>query len=639
MAYEKFLSPAKIGTMTIRNRSVLPPMGSGIAKDGLINQDVIDYYARRAKGGCGMIIVEATSVHITSFGPAAPALYDDSFIPDMTKLAGAIKEGGARACVQLWHAGRQLAANAHISQPWAPSAIPCPVVQIMPHVMTTEEIKEIISAYGDAAVRAQKAGFDAVELHGATGYLIDCFLSPHSNQRTDEYGGSLENRARFGCEVLQDARKKVGNDFPVIMRMSADAAVPDGLGLDEAVRAAKLYEAAGADAIDVSRGCYESLISAALPYYMPGDTNHHYAAEIKKVVSVPVILAGRINTPEVAEEILQSGIADFTSLGRTQIADPEFVNKTAAGEVDQIIHCIACNEGCLEKAFTGQSISCVFNPTTCMDPAKAIRPADKKKKVLVIGGGPGGMEAARVSKERGHDVVLLEKGSCLGGQLLTAGRPPQKEALLGAAHSMGHRVYKSGVDVRIFTEATEERIKKEAPDVIIISAGSNPIIPNIKGYDVGNVYEARSVINGESFVGGQNIVIIGGGLIGIETAELLSEQGKKVTIVEMLDGIGKDLGMFGGPYAMQYIAGHQIETHTNSKCVEIKPDSVVLDKEGKTFTIDNVDAVVLAVGASSSCGLEEIAKKYGECYVIGDACKPRKIYDTVLEGNKVAREI
>lgn len=637
--YEKFLSPGKIGRLTLKNRSVFPPMGSGYVDNEHPRQQLIDYHVRRVLGGCAMNIVEIATVHVTTKSPGIIGIYDDKFIPGLSELAKAIKDAGGIACIQLWHGGRQTSGKPFGGQPVAPSVVTNAFIGEEPRALSTEEVQEIISSYGDAAARAKRAGFDAVEIHGAHGYLIDQFLNPYTNMRTDQYGGSLENRARFGCEIVKDVRSKVGDDFPVIMRMSAIEHVENGIELEDAIEAAKLYVQAGLDALDISQGCYDALPYTVPPYYYPRKVNAYNASQIKKHVNVPIIVAGRITHPELAEEVLQNGMADFIGLGRPMLADPDFVKKTMEGKADDIVRCIACNQGCVGRMFAGLGNSCIFNPATGHEKEVIIEPAKEKKKVLVIGGGPAGLEAARVAQIRGHEVVLLEKDVSLGGQFITAGRAPHKEIFAESAIHMGYRAYKAGVDIRVYTPANEERIRDINPDVIIVATGSDPIIPNIPGIDLPNVYEVRKVIAGDKLISADHVAIIGGGLNGLEAMEILSFQGKNVEIIEMADEIGKDVEMYIKPYVLSIIEKKSVKVHTNTKCVEIRRESVIVEKEGKQQEIP-CGAVVIAVGSKSNTAILDTVKKLGyEHYVVGDAKEPSKVLPAIWGANEIARSI
>ena len=640
MSYTQMLSPGKIGTLELKNRTIFPPMGTAFPNvDGTVSQRLIDYHVRRAEGGCAMNIVEIAGVHVTTSGPALLGIYDDKFIPGLAALAAAIKAAGAKACIQLWHGGRQTSGKPFDGQPWAPSAIACPMICETPHAMTVAEIKEVIASYGDAALRAKKAGYDAIEVHGAHGYLIDCFLNAYSNTREDEYGGSLENRARFGCDVIRDIRAKVGRDFPILMRMSASENVSGGIVLEDAIQAAKRYEEAGVDAFDISQGCYGAMPYTVPPYYFPIGVNVANAARIKQNTNVPMIVAGRITSPDLAEEIIATGKADFVSLGRIQIADPDFVKKTMEDRVDDIVRCVSCDQGCVERMFAGHGVSCVFNPAAGYEAQVVVKPALEKKKVLVVGGGPAGLEAARVAAERGHAVTLFEKTAQLGGQYLLAGFAPHKKVFAEAAVHMGYRAQKAGVDIRLYTAATPERIKALDPDFVVVATGSDPYIPAVPGADKPHVFEARSVIATDNYLAARNIVVVGGGLVGLEAAEILTEQGKTVTILEMLDEIGKDLEMYIRPYAVAFISKHNIATHVNAACVAIEDDGIAFCKDGETVKLP-CEAVVMATGARSNTVVADMVRQLGYTHkVIGDASKPAKGLEAIWAGNAIGRTI
>ncbi len=637
--YEMFLSPGKIGNLTLKNRSIFPPMGSGYVEDEIPMDRLVDYHVRRVQGGCAMNIVEIATVHYTTKSPTVIGIYDDRFLPGLEKLARGIQNAGGIACIQLWHGGRQTSGQPFGGQPWGPSATTCAFIGEEAHPMSLDEVKEVISAYGDAALRAKKAGFDAVEIHGAHGYLIDCFLNPYTNKRTDEYGGSLENRARFGCDVIRDVRNKVGADYPVMIRLSARENVEGGIELEDAIRAAKLYEAAGADAIDVSQGAYDALTYTVPPYFYPPKVNVYNASQIKKNVKVPVIVAGRIHNPDLAEEILQKGQADFISLGRPQLTDPDYVKKTMEGRTDEIVRCIACDQGCVGRMFAGYGVSCIFTPATGNEKEVVVKPAEKKKRVLVIGGGPAGLEAARVAKERGHDVVLFERDVVLGGQFVAAGKAPHKEEFGASAAHMGYRAYKAGVDIRLYTPATPDRIKAVNPDVVIVATGSDSIKPDIPGVDLPNVFDGRKVIVSDSLVQAQDTVVVGGGLIGLEAMHVLLQQGKKVTVIEMLDEIGKDLEMYIRPYMFGIIEAEKVPVLTNTKCLEIQEDHIVVEREGQRTSIP-CGAVVMAVGAKSNKEVADMVKQLGyEYHVVGDAREPGKVLPAIWGGNEIGRTI
>ena len=554
MSLNHLFSEAKIGSLTLRNRVILPAMGSLYPdKGGLVSDKLIAYHVARAKGGCGLNIVEIAAIHPTSKAPRNLSIYDDSFIPGLSRLAEAIKKAGGRAALQIWHAGRQTYSRWTDRPLIAPSPISCPMCKGLPVEMTKDVIDEMTEAYGDGALRAKKAGFEAIEIHGAHGYLIAQFLSPHSNQRTDEYGGSLENRARFALAVIDNVRKKVGRDFPVLYRLSANEHVPGGLTIGETKRIAGMLEKAGVDAVHVSAGCYGALQMIIPPLDLPAGLNVENAAAVKSVVNIPVVAALRINDPEMADRLIGEGKADFVAVGRGQLADPEFCNKAKAGALDDIIKCIGCNQGCADRLFNERKpISCLRNPLTGRELEYAITPAKQKKKVLVVGAGPAGLEAAMVLKKRGHDVTVIEKSDRVGGQFFLAGAVPWKKEMAAAALQMGGMAERQGVRIRLQTPLTDELLNQVKPDEIIVATGSAPFVPPIAGSNSEHIVSGHDVLAGTKSTG-PSVAVIGGGLIGMEVAELLSSQGKQVTIIEMLDEVAGGLGRTRKIFALKFI--------------------------------------------------------------------------------------
>lgn len=625
----KLLEPVKVGTMSLRNRIVMPPMCTRLAApDGSVTKRMIDYYSERARGGVGMIIVEYSWIDEKESRAAISQLsvHSDHMITGLGELAEAIKVHGAGAVLQICHAGRQTTSAIMGKQPVAPSAVPCKFLRVMPRELTLAEIEEIQDAFAEAARRAKQAGFDGVEIHGAHGYLICQFLSPYTNRRTDKYGGPLENRALFALETLEKIREKVGSQFTVGYRMSADEYVPGGLTLEETAKFAEMLEEVGVDYIHVSAGIYETLHHVVQPTYIERAHLLHLAEGIKKRVEVPVIAVGSLDV-ETAEKALREGKADLVSLGRALIADPEIPKKLIEGRIEDIRPCIRGNEGCISRFFTGQTIRCEVNPAAGRECEFRIVPATLKKNVVVIGGGIAGMEAARVAALRGHKVTLIEKEEKLGGHAIEASVPKFKDDIRRLLSWLTKQVEKVGVEVKLKTEATPEFVKMLKPDVLIIAVGSDYIVPTIPGINKPFVATAADVLLGRKAVG-EKVVVIGGGLVGCETALFIAEElKKKVTIVEMLDEILIGVEPICVMALMERLRKAGVKIHTGWYLEEVTDKGVICtDKKWRRHEIE-ADTVVLAMGLTARKELVEKFKGLApEVYVIGDCVEARKIY-------------
>lgn len=643
MKFPVLLSPIKIGTMEVRNRFVVPPMGTNFANpDGSVSKQLINYLAARSKGGYGLIIVEVTAVDpLGKAIPWQPGIWDDKFVPGWKELVDEVHKYGAKIAVQLHHAGRQTTHEVIGSQPVAPSPIPCPVDREIPRELTTEEVYGLIEKFGDAAVRARDAGFDGVEVHGAHGYLIAQFMSAYSNKRIDEFGGDFTSRMKFPVDIVKNIRAKVGNGYPIIFRFSGDERVPGGRTIDESRIVAEKMEKAGVNALHVSTGVYGSIPWLIAPSAVPPAYNVYAAEEIKKVVKIPVIAVGRINDPHLAEDILEGGKADLVSLGRESIADPELPNKTAAGMINEISPCIGCMQACVGYLFDPKylKISCLVNPFTGREEELKIEKAAAPKKVIVVGGGPGGLEAAWVAAKKGHKVTVYEKEEVLGGQYRIGAIPPTKQDILKALRYYITMGKKYGVEYKTGIEATEELILEENPDAVILATGGVPLMPNIKGIDNPKFVKAIDVLEGKKEVG-MNVLVVGGGMVGVETADFLGEHLHKVTIVEMLPEIAKDEQDAVKYFLLKRLNEYGVKTITGATVKEFIDDGVICEKDGKEEKIAGFDTVILAMGAKAYNPLEEkIKDKVPELYVIGDAVKARKAVEAIEEGARAAVKI
>ncbi|MFH0844269.1 MAG: FAD-dependent oxidoreductase, partial [Pseudomonadota bacterium] len=531
--FKYLFSAARIGDLEIKNRMVVPAMVMNYCNvDGTPTEKYIAYHEARAKGGWGLIITEDYAVDPGGKGfTHIPGLWEDRQIELHSRLPEKIHKHGGKILAQIYHAGRQTDSLITGSKPVAPSPIPCPVKKEMPQELTIPEIADLLEKFGDCALRAKQAGFDGVEIHGAHGYLIAQFLSTYANKRTDRYGGSLFNRARFAMEIIQNIRGKVGNRFPLLFRISGDEFVPGGRTIEETKAIAMLIEKAGVDGIHVSAGVYGKNSIIVPPARIAKGWITDLAFEVKKVVSIPVITVSRIPDPFIAESVLASGKADLVAMGRASIADPDLPNKAAEGRFDEIIYCVGCMQGCREKIR-----GCTLNPLTGRELEFAIGPAKERRKVLIAGGGVAGMEAALVSAKRGHDVSLYEKSSNLGGAYLLAAVPPGKGDISSFIAWQKNQLEKLGVTVHLNREVHDGVVDREDPDVVITATGGDPLVPDIPGIDKPNVISAYDVLSGRAAVG-DRVIVVGGGLVGSEVADYLSSHNKAVIIIEMLSEI------------------------------------------------------------------------------------------------------
>ena len=634
----KLFQPVNIGKMELKNRLVVPPMGSGFsAPDGTVTDRLIEYHEARARGGFGLIIVEVTAIDPLGKGtPIQLGIWDDKFMPGLGRLVDRIHAAGAKIAIQLHHAGREtFSLSLGGQQAVAPSPFPDPIIREVPRELTVEEIKSLVEAYAQGARRAKESGFDAVELHGAHGYLIAQFMSAYANKRTDEYGGDLEGFLRFPLDIVHRARELVGPDYPILFRISGDEAVPEGRTIDESVVVAKRLVEAGVDALHVSVGVYESSYLTSAPPAMEPGFNAAAAATIKRNVSVPVIAVGRVVDPAVAEDIISSGKADLVAIGRASLADPEFAVKAAEGRDEDIVKCLSCNEGCIDALMIKPPITCTQNPALGREAEYASAGTANAKKVVVAGGGPAGLEAARTAALWGHKVILYEKRDSLGGQALLAAIPPTKEVWLEVVRCRVKDLQRLGVEIRLGSELTPEVVRQLSPDVVIVATGSAPLLPDIPGTERDNVATAQDVLSGAQV--GATVVVIGGGLVGCETADYLAQQGKDVTIVEMLRHTARDISPGARYFLRRRLRERNVKILTSTPVKAITDVGVVVSSDGEERTLEPVDTVVLATGARSVNDLEAVKELVPEVYVIGDASSPGKMLQAVQQAAEVAR--
>lgn len=641
--FPTLFSPYKIGNVEIKNRICKAPQTTGLSHmDGTVSSRLVRCYEDLAKGEVGMIIVEYAFVDRDCSKSASNQLgiCDDEYIVGLGWLADTIKNNDCVPCIQIEHCGRQ-----RFLGPPMKSASPNPWPLMyerygqaaIPEELTIEEIHQLIEDFGRAALRAKTAGFQVVEIHGAHGYLITNFLSPFTNQRKDWYGGSRENRFRFLEQVFKRCREYVGEDFPIIVRLSGTDYEPGGMTIEDTIYYAKRLEELGCAAIDVSGGDHHQMIHQVSPMQIPRGHNVWAAEAIKKEVNIPVFATGSITQPQFAEEILASGKADFISMGRPLLADPYWAKKAMEGHPEDISPCIRCNEGCLDRGnHLGKSINCTMNPLLGFEDALALRPAEHPEKIAVVGGGPAGMKAADAAALRGHQVSLFEKRK-LGGYLHEASYPEFKADIRDALNYLVTQVRKHGVTI-VEKEAKLEDLTDF--DAVIVAAGASPVGLKVPGVDRPNVTLAVDVLCGEAEKPSGKIVVIGGGMIGTETAVLFGQNpDNQVTIIEMLPQIMKGCSDSDRTVYGEMIREHHIQVFTSSRVTEITDEGVVMEQNGRRRLIP-ADHVFLATGMRPNRDLYDSLKAQGRrVYNVGDSLEPGKIYDAIHTGYKAGWKI
>ena len=648
----RLFSPTRIGTMELRNRIVMAPMATMYANpDGSVSQRLIDYHEARARGGVALIILGVTSVDRFFPYPVTLCLWDDMFIPGFKELTQAVHAHGAKVVPQITHPGpASLAPFFRGSQPVGPSVVKYHGTRQVCRELAAEEIGPIVEQFGEAARRAREAGFDGVELHAAHGYLlVGGFLSPLRNRRTDEYGGSVDGRLKLPLDIVKSIRDRAGADFPIIVRMSGDELVPGGQDIRQTQYIAPILAEAGVNAFHISSGAIHEMAWRILPPTgTPLGLNTAFSEAVKKVVNVPVMVVGRINDPRFAEDVLEKGQADLIVMGRALLADPELANKAAEGRFDDIAPCIGCGLGCIASRDKGNPMRCLINPALGREREMAIAPAAEPKKVMVVGAGPAGLEAARVAALRGHDVSLYEKETKVGGQFNLAAVPPLKQEMSKAIKYLRAQVDKAGAKSHLSTEVTPELVEEAKPDSVIVATGGESLTPNIPGITGKRVVSGHDVLSGKAVLPCGNILVIGGGMVGLEVAEFLANPGDNpiigctnVTVLEMLPDVGMDLAPDMRTLLMQRLRESGARILTSATVKEILEDgAVVTMADGREEALRGMDRIVLAMGARSVDTLSDrIKDKVSEVYVVGDAKEPRRALEAIAEGSEVGRKV
>lgn len=665
--HDPLFQPWQIGPMSVKNRIFMPAMHMNMCRNFEVTDQLIDFYRERAMGGAGLISVGYATVDEFSGTPLNIGAHSDAFIPGLARLAAAIHEGGALATVQLNHAGRY---NASFflggKKPVAPSAVPSRLTKETPREMTKEEIAETIDRFADAAVRVREAGFDLVEILAGTGYLISSFLSPFTNQREDEYGGSLENRMRFGIEVIKAVKDRLAGRCPILVRINGNDYMQGGIGARDMQAFAVALAEAGVDALCINVGWHEAQVPQIVTK-VPRGVFAYMARDIREQVDIPVIASHRINDPATARRLLSLGYCDAVAIGRALITDPEFPDKARRGEEDQIVHCIACGQGCFDNIFKMRPVECVCNPKAGYESERKIEPTDSPRKVLVAGGGPAGISAALAAAERGHRVSLYEASMRLGGQLHLAGAPPGRKEFLVYADDLNRKLAKSGVEIVLNRQVDRALLEEMRPDELIVATGGKPVTPPIAGVEQEHVVQAWDILAG-TCQAGRRVVVVGGGAVGVETALQLAEEGtlsgeelkfllvnqaedpaelarlateggREIVMVEMQDRMGANFGKTTRWGMLQDVARHKVKALAGVKVVEITETGVLVEVQGKQQEI-LADTVVLAVGTAAEYSLKPVAVELGiRVKTVGDASQPGTVFEACHQGFMAGRAI
>ncbi|MHA1149972.1 MAG: oxidoreductase [Promethearchaeota archaeon] len=673
MKFLKLFSPLKIRNMTLSNRIVMPAMHLNLADNGYSTKRLEDFYAERAKGGAGLLLVGG--IYVSLYGKGVPmmlAIDEDKYVPKLTEFTNAVHAArdDVKVGAQLYHSGRYTFEMVIGEQPIGPSPVYTRFNKSTPREMTLEDIEREQQAFVDAAVRAQKAGFDCFEICTNAGYLIAQFLSPVSNIRKDKYGGSFENRMRFPLEVIEKVKAKIEDDIIFGFRISGDDFIEGSNTYKEYADIAKEYEKAGLDFLNVTGGWHETRVPQ-LTMDVPEGCYSYLAQNIKENVSIPVFSSNRINDPVVAERILQAGKADAICIGRGLIADPYLPKKTRQGGdgLKDIMYCVACNQGCFDYVFAMKPITCLRNARAANEARTELKPIKGKKKLMVIGAGPAGLESARVAAMRGHEVHIFEKTATLGGLLNIIWIPPGRHEFKRMLENYNYWISKLGIQVHYNTEVTIDTIKEFNPSAVFLATGADPIKPPIPGIDKSHVYHANLALSGDAPIGDNNVVI-GGGATGIELAIYLAKYGrlepdafefltfykaldvntalgmlyrgkKKVTVMEMLPKCGSNLGKTTKWVLLGKADKLGVNMLTGVKVTEIGDDYVSFkDAKDNDQVLDDVDAVYYATGVRSNDSLfKEIKALKIPVQKIGDVRKPQTVMQATERAYKMANKI
>jgi 2,4-dienoyl-CoA reductase-like NADH-dependent reductase (Old Yellow Enzyme family)/thioredoxin reductase len=634
-------SPIKLGSMEVKNRLVMPPMSLnfGVDKEGYVTEQHWEYLAARAEAGTGMIAVGGGAVHPSGLDlPRMPPVWADRFIGPLTKMTERIHRYDTRFGMQLLHGGRQ----AYLGEKVAPSAIPAlAVVKGVPRELTRAEIRELVGAYGDAALRCRQAGFDFVEIHGAHGYLISEFLAGNSNLRQDEYGGSFEHRIRFLVEIIEDIKAKTGPAYPIGVRMNGEDYVEGGWTLEEAKRLAPILERLGIDWLHISAGVYGSMPITIPSMYSDHACFVHLAEAIKKSVSIPVIAVGRIKDPQMADRIIREGRADMVAMGRAHLADPELAKKAYEGRLSDIRPCIGCCKGCIARALALEEGTCVMNPEVGREYLLKKKHVPKSKRILVIGAGPAGLAVARMAALHGHEVIIVEEKSEAGGMARLASIPPGRSEIMELVEYYLRELDRLGVEMRLNMHLDKDVIARIKPDVGIITTGSLPEIPQIPGlFDTAMALHTVTDVlqSGETL--GSRIAVLGGDMAALQVADFLAEKAREVFVLNRGDHFAQQMAPNDRTYLMERLKRPGVQLFKGIRIKDFLKNGIRFLWKGQVETLDGITDIVLSEAMRSNRRVAELFKGTAiEVHVIGDAKSPRTLLDALAEADELGRSV